>query len=380
MAEIKRDIKPYVSKRKLKKDKQSEPIVSKKPYVDGEKQLQNLFLTNEIVWRYSKAKQSNYFPKQIKSSVPVASSPLWSLKWSKKYGHLLACTSESTLNLYDAFKEDVICLVYDSRHHDRCIRDLDWSRSNRQIVSCSFDKTLKVIDLMNGGVVSVSIELPKLPTVIRWSTEDDNLVVVGGHDSFLALYDLRTTKKAVEYKSLCGNVLALEFFPGCDKFIAAGDAVSRESPEHGLIVWDTNTGAKLSNQIFHERYSCPRLCIHPSGATFLAQTNGNYIARFSAHDRYKMDKCMRYERHRVGGYPVGFDLSPDGAIVASGSSDGSLVCYKYSNGSFLNSISLPEVSSSSKAISSPVIGVQWHPILPSTIAISDWSGRLHIVE
>ena len=48
-----------------------------------------------------------------------------------------------------------------------------------------------------------------------------------------------------------------------------------------------------------ERYTCPSLTLHPREPVFLAQTNGNYLALFSAVWPYRMSRRRRYEGHKV---------------------------------------------------------------------------------
>jgi len=52
----------------------------------------------------------------------------------------------------------------------------------------------------------------------------------------------------------------------------------------------------LSDQ---EKYTCTRLCVHPSEPRFLAQTQGDYIAEFSTLPPYRINKCKRFEAHKV---------------------------------------------------------------------------------
>lgn len=51
--------------------------------------------------------------------------------------------------------------------------------------------------------------------------------------------------------------------------------------------------------IRQERYTCPSLALHPLEETFVAQTNGDYMAVFSSQKPYKMNKRRRYEGHKV---------------------------------------------------------------------------------
>lgn len=53
-----------------------------------------------------------------------------------------------------------------------------------------------------------------------------------------------------------------------------------------------------------ERYTCPSLALHPLDDSFVAQTNGNYVAAFSSQRPYRMNKRRRYEGHKVGGNSV----------------------------------------------------------------------------
>lgn len=48
-----------------------------------------------------------------------------------------------------------------------------------------------------------------------------------------------------------------------------------------------------------ERYTCPSLALHPLEESFVAQTNGNYMAVFSSQRPYRMNKRRRYEGHKV---------------------------------------------------------------------------------
>jgi hypothetical protein len=62
--------------------------------------------------------------------------------------------------------------------------------------------------------------------------------------------------------------------------------------------------------LLQERYTCPSLALHPKEPVFLAQTNGNYLALFSAVWPYRMSRRRRYEGHKVPcPYPPGQILS-----------------------------------------------------------------------
>jgi len=72
---------------------------------------------------------------------------------------------------------------------------------------------------------------------------------------------------------------------------------------------------------------------------------------------------------QVSGYSVGFDVSPDGKLVASGSSDSRMLVYDYRLACMLRSLPVSDVND-------VVLDVAWHPVLFSTIAASTWNGHV----
>lgn len=114
-----------------------------------------------------------------------------------------------------------------------------------------------------------------------------------------------------------------------NEFITSGDAVTRESALYSIVVWDFNSTAQLSDQIYHEKYICTCLKKHPSHSLFYALSHGNYIAEFSARSPFKINKYKRYEAigYRTEGYSIGFDISSSGTLIASGSLDGAVYIF-----------------------------------------------------
>ena len=61
--------------------------------------------------------------------------------------------------------------------------------------SLSFDCNLSEINF-NSNLLS--LEIPETPSCLQWWRDDENMILVGGENSFLASYDLRTGKVNVE--------------------------------------------------------------------------------------------------------------------------------------------------------------------------------------
>lgn len=74
----------------------------------------------------------------------------------------------------------------------------------------------------------------------------------------------------------------------------------------------------------------------------------------------------------MSGYKIGMSFSPDGELLATGSSGGSIYFYDYSTSRVMGVI---------KAFKkSPCTTVEYHPLLSSTIAVGSWNGKIAILK
>ncbi|XP_075359699.1 WD repeat-containing protein 25 isoform X2 [Mycteria americana] len=179
----------------------------------------------------------------------------------------------------------------------------------------------------------------------------------------------KTVKVLRVYKAAVQQTLDILFLPEGREFLTSTDAVSRDSADRTIIAWDFQSAAKISNQIFHERYTCPSLTLHPKESMFVAQTNGNYMALFSAQRPYRINKKKRYEGHKVEGFAVGCEFSPDGTLLVTGSSDGKVFFYNYHTARIIRTLS---------AHKEACVSAIFHPVLPSLLATCDWAGEIKI--
>ncbi|NWX11562.1 WDR25 protein, partial [Aegotheles bennettii] len=171
------------------------------------------------------------------------------------------------------------------------------------------------------------------------------------------------------YKAAVQQTLDILFLSEGREFLTSTDAVSRDSADRTIIAWDFQSAAKISNQIFHERYTCPSLTLHPKESVFVAQTNGNYMALFSAQRPYRINKKKRYEGHKVEGFAVGCEFSPDGTLLVTGSSDGKVFFYNYHTARIIRTLS---------AHKEACVRTIFHPVLPSLLTTCSWAGEIRI--
>lgn len=279
---------------------------------------------------------------------------------------LLSASMDKTFKVWDGVESGRCLRVYTC--HSGAVRDARWTPCGRHLLSGSFDNKAAITDVETGQQV-VKLDNQFKVMCVAPHPSSPEVLLCGGYSSTVKAWDSRSCKVVKEYKAGIQQTLDILFLRGGVDFITSSDCVSRDSADRTLIAWDYRTTAKVSNQIYQERFTCPSLALHPLEEAFVAQTNGDYMAVFSSQRPYRMNKRRRYEAHKVEGYAVQCEFSLDGTILASGSSSGSAHFYDYRGARVLHTL---------LAHSQPCLGVAQHHILPATAATCDWAGEIKV--
>ncbi|XP_039897872.1 WD repeat-containing protein 25 [Simochromis diagramma] len=308
-------------------------------------------------------------PRRLLMSLGGHQGPVNTVQWCPlpHVSHLLLSASiDKTFKVWDAAESGRCLRVYTC--HSGAVRDACWTPCGRHFLTGSFDNTAVITDVETGQpTVKVDNEFKVMCAAVHPSNPE--VFLCGGYSSAVKAWDSRSCKVVKVYQAGIQQTLDIVFLRGGVTFITSSDCVSRDSADRTLIAWDYETTAKVSNQIYHERYTCPGLALHPLEDSFVAQTNGNYIAVFSSQQPYRMNKRRRFEGHKVEGYAIKCGFSLDGTILASGSSTGSAHFYDYHTAHMLHTL---------RAHSQPCLCVSQHPVLPTTVATCDWGGEIKV--
>nr|XP_033807433.1 WD repeat-containing protein 25 isoform X1 [Geotrypetes seraphini]XP_033807434.1 WD repeat-containing protein 25 isoform X1 [Geotrypetes seraphini]XP_033807435.1 WD repeat-containing protein 25 isoform X1 [Geotrypetes seraphini]XP_033807436.1 WD repeat-containing protein 25 isoform X1 [Geotrypetes seraphini] len=376
-------IKPYIPKRmrqeqpsalkNLTKDgeKQKQPPDSTIKPVKGEEHLSSMtFRVSETIKPYLEAKyKATEISRSLVFQMCEHQGPVNKVQWCpvQQYSHmLLSASMDKSFKVWDAVDTGSCLKTY--LCHSGAVRDVQWSSCGRVVLSGGFDSMLYLTDIETGKPLFSSENEFKIST-LKFHPTDRNVFVCGGFSPSIRAWDIRDCKVIKIYKAAVQQTLDILFLPEGKEFFSSTDSVSRDSADRTIIAWDFQTTARISNQIFHERYTCPCLTLHPKDSTFVAQTNGNYMALFSTQWPYKINKKKRYEEHKVEGFAVGCEFSPDGSLLATGSSEGRVFLYNYNTSRVVRNF---------PAHNQACVNVSFHPVLPSLFATSDWSGEIKI--
>ncbi|XP_033735828.1 LOW QUALITY PROTEIN: WD repeat-containing protein 25-like [Pecten maximus] len=310
-------------------------------------------------------------PNNRNKTLQAISGPVNRVKWNNPmYSHLLMSVSmDGTVKLWNFWSSLDHC-VQTVSVHTKAVKDACWSQSGKEIISCGYDKVAIISDVDRGKQLAI-FRHENYVNCVKCHPDNTNVFVSGSYN-ILQAWDKRTPDQPVRefiYKDSTGQVQDVIFSADGSSIFSSCDLLSRDSADRNVMAWDFRSGVVLSNQIYQERYSCTRLKLHPTEGHFLAQTNGDYIAIFSTQKPYKLNKAKRFQGHKGLGYAVGFDVSVEGSLVASGSADGNIYFYNYHTGRLLRTLTTDLDVCTDVAL---------HPVLPSTVACCGWNGHVKV--
>ncbi|XP_062621880.1 WD repeat-containing protein 25-like [Saccostrea cucullata] len=338
-----------------------------------ESQRQLFYVHSKIAPHLMKNNIHNRYPRQVEKELGDHTQTVNRVMWNNPpYCHLfLSASMDGTVRIWNIWTQLSPCVKVLS-FHKKAVKDAVWSLDGRHTLSCSYDKTAKWIDVEKGSVLS-TFQNTSFVTSCKNHPSDPNLSITGCQNG-IHCWDSRSSEspcRTYTYKDSFGQVQDLLFNRDGNTFFSAGSEITQDSADRNIMAWDFRASSVLSNQIYQERYSCTRLKLHPTSGHFLAQSHGNYIAMFSVNRPYKMNKAKRFEGHKLSGYSLGFDISPDGSLVLSGDSNGKLFCYNYQSGKIIQKIPTGM---------DVVMDVSFNPVLPSTVVICGWNGKIQVLN
>ncbi|EHH28172.1 hypothetical protein EGK_18544, partial [Macaca mulatta] len=308
-------------------------------------------------------------PRKVLFHLRGHRGPVNTIQWCPvlSKSHMLLSTSmDKTFKVWNAVDSGHCLQTYSL--HTEAVRAARWAPCGRRILSGGFDFALHLTDLETGTQLFSGRSDFRI-TTLKFHPKDHSIFLCGGFSSEMKAWDIRTGKVMRSYKATIQQTLDILFLREGSEFLSSTDASTRDSADRTIIAWDFRTSAKISNQIFHERFTCPSLALHPREPVFLAQTNGNYMALFSTVWPYRMSRRRRYEGHKVEGYSVGCECSPGGDLLVTGSADGRVLMYSFRTASRACTL---------QGHTQACVGTTYHPVLPSVLATCSWGGDMKI--
>ncbi|CAM0907813.1 unnamed protein product [Alopecurus aequalis] len=294
--------------------------------------------------------------------------------WSPSHGHLLASAGmDHTVHIWNVRnKENTTARVL--KHHTAAVKDVRWSYHQPVLLSAGFDCSSRLVDAEEGKEIRVFKEDQPVE-VIKFNPSNSNLFLSGGSKGSLRLWDIQTGLATIEFNRSLGTILDLDFSADGKQFISSTDTTRSNVSENTIIIWDIQRQVPLSNQVYMEAFTCPCVRYHPYEASFVVQSNGNYIAIFSSRPpslQTLMSRATRYTGSRRVARPHAARKLPWPArLLSAGSSDGCIYFYDYKSSKLLKKV---------EAFKEACTYVAYHPVIPNVIASCGWTGEISVFE
>lgn len=336
----------------------------------------------------SKGQKPSTLPKQLTCKNLRHSGAVFCAKWSPRSGQLLLTAgADGLVKIWDPLrtKKQVAEITLDQVH------DAAFSDDSRSILCGGYGNRLCQVDLETGKIL---VNLPQEAHINCVDFFDHNTLVCGLSSGCVVAIDPRDPStqgldtssigkadkdSAGRYikriQGVPGSISSFTFLPGSQPtIVTCTEPKDQGGVSQSVAVWNWETGVALSNSLFADSaFPCFYVRRHPTLSQFAAQCSSGSIPVFSANEPWKRKKQKKFAHHRTKGFLCKFDFSPDGAFLYSGSATGSLYVYQYSNSTLLKAMPVFEPTD-------PCLGVAHHPTLNSVVAVTSWSGKVHIYE
>ena len=379
MAEGSQNLRGYVSKRKRKPRELSGGLAGdltgdltgdRKETTTPCSHLSQYVVRKSDNQDLKKTRFQSTLPK-LSTELPTGhSKPVLSLEWHPVDHRLLVSAGlDGKVVLWDVKKKQVVTSC--SFHGGSAVRDVEWA-TEESVLTAGYDCFAIQSDIGYEKEL-VRLKHDSYVSVVKSNPASVEAVLTGDSHGNLQMWDLRSGKVTKSYKGAGGKILDAAFLlQSQGAFVASSDIVRKNAFSQAINVWDIASGVTLTHQLYFEPFTCPCLKVHGDRGDILSQSNGNYVVIFAPERPFRLNKHKRFEGHSVSGFDVAFDMSPDGSVLCSASSEGNVHFYNY-----LSSRTAKILTVSGAAC----LGVSWSKRLPSSqVAISDWNGAIHILD
>jgi len=107
--------------------------------------------------------------------------------------------------------------------------------------------------------------------------------------------------------------------------------------------------------------------MHPSGKYVAYQSGDNQIVVYSVGEKVRLNRKKGYRGHNTAGYAINLDISPDGSLLMSGDTSGSICFWDWKTGKMVQKL---------QASDGAVVASAWHPRETSKVVTAGLDGSI----
>ncbi|KAI9797700.1 MAG: hypothetical protein M1833_005361 [Piccolia ochrophora] len=314
----------------------------------------------DIDLRKEAGSERNFIPKKlIHTFTPSHNKPITALRFFPSSGHLLlSAAADGKACLWDAYHARSLLRSYTG--HTRALTDAVFSPTGTHLLTASFDRAMKLWDTETGACVA-RFSTGKIPHVVRFNPAPDaaHEFLAGMSDKKIIQFDTRLAPPTTsaddpaatlslptqEYDHHLAAVNTLTFTDAGRRFLSTSD-------DKSLRAWEYNIPVPIKYIAEPYMFALNRACLHPSGKSVAYQSGDNQIVVYAAGDKFRQNRKKAFRGHNNAGYAIDVDISPDGALVASGDSAGWVCFWDWKTGRMWHKL---------RAQDKAVTCLAWHP-------------------
>jgi WD40 repeat protein len=231
----------------------------------------------------------------------------FSAAWSPDGQMLALCAGGTAINSYRTGSlEPIASAAYGQTLRQRGLAFLQNSKS---LVCGGLDGRLRIIDPRAGVIERVLGETrPEIYSLVIHP--DQNTIVTGHGDGIIRVWDLAAGAVVRELPRQARRVEGLAFAPG-------GKLLASSGPAAAVQLWTTESWEPAS--AFETTGAPWGVVFTPDGERLLTSTSTGMLEAFDVRTGERKASIVAHQR-----LIPGLAISPDGAIIATGSEDGSL--------------------------------------------------------
>lgn len=209
--------------------------------------------------------------------------------------------------------------------HTNSIIDIQYSTDGDRLFSCSADKTVTIWDSTTGCRLKKLRNHQSYVNSISTAQNDPNLLVSVGDDCYINIWDLRKRRCALSFKekyqltAVCFNI--------------ASDQVMVGGIENSINVWDLRSGQLHYSMLGHQD-TITGLSVSPNGNHLLSNSMDNTLKSWNIRlnaPNNRLEKTFLGHQHNFEKNLLRCSWSPNGYMVAAGSSDRNVYIWSYSS-------------------------------------------------
>lgn len=305
-----------------------------------------------------------FAPKRVQHVFKGHSKGVTKVEFFPGSGHLLLSSgNDGNIYLWDVYHKHEMLRGYFG--HRQAVKDVRFNSTGTRFLSCSYDKKVLLWDTETGEILR-TISVEGTPNVVQFNPNNENEFLVGLANKRIEHYDLESPESLPiqVYDHHLGAINSLTVVDSNKRFMSTSD-------DRTVRFWDWQINIPVKIIADPAQHSMPCAAVNPADNFIAFQTMDNTVQCVQGSGKFRFNRKKTFEGHRVAGYGIQVDFSPDGKLLMSGDASGYAYFWFWKSGKVLTKI---------KVSDSYVSCIRAHPQEASAVAVAGNSGDIYYCE